>query len=291
MRVVMQKKQTHWLILTLLVLTAAMASSCCSRTTAQPAAHIPVYGFRVVRAYPHDNTAFTEGLAIRGDVLIEGTGLPGRSVLRRVDLRSGEILREHALAAAYFGEGITLAGDTIFQITEDSHTGFTYDLLTLARRSSFQYPTKGWGIAWDGNRLIMSDGTACLYFLDPKTFQQVGKIEVHAGNQPVDRLNELECVEGEIYANIWPTNRIARISPATGAVTGWIDLAGLLSSEDKKNIGWSVIKEMKGKTSIPFSKEACLNGIAYDERSKRLFVTGKLWPKLFEIEVTIAGGP
>lgn len=191
----------------------------------------------------------------------------------------------HKLADEYFGEGITLVDDKIIQLTEEANIGFVYDLNTLEPITLFHYPTKGWGITWDGQYLIMSDGSASLYFLDPETFKQVRHIEVHAHDTPVDRLNELEYVQGEIYANIWPTDRIARISPQTGAVIGWIDLTSLLSLPDAKMIGWSEIEGMKGKTSIPFKKEACLNGIAYDPKNNRLFVTGKLWPKLFEIEL------
>lgn len=226
----------------------------------------PVYSYRVINAYPHDPNAFTQGLIYAEDFLYEGTGLyDGRSSLRKVDLESGKILQIHHLAGRYFGEGITLWKDKLIQLTWREHKGFVYDKESFQLLREFDYPTEGWGITHDGKRLIMSDGTAILRFLDPDTFQEIGQIEVKDQGAPVARLNELEYIQGEIYANVWLTDRIAVISPQTGQVLRWIDLRGLLSDEDR---------------SQPVD---VLNGIAYDAPRDRLFVTGKLWPKLFEI--------
>jgi len=255
----------------------------CSSSTIREKTDIPVYGYEVIQSHPHDRFAFTEGLAFKDGLIIEGTGLPGHSTLRKVNLQTGEIILIHKLGDEYFGEGITVFENKIAQLTEESHIGFTYDLNSFDQLGEFHYPTKGWGITWDGKNLVMSDGTSTLYFWDPETFKQVRRIEVHANGDPIPSLNELEYVQGEIYANIWPTDRIARISPENGEVLGWIDLKGLLAPNDQEKIGWSVIKGLK--PSIPLEKEACLNGIAYDPENQRLFVTGKLWPELYEIEL------
>lgn len=265
-----------------LVLILSIVPSC-STSTIREKTDIPVYGYEVVQSYPHDLFAFTEGLAYKDGLIIEGTGLPGHSTLRKVNLQTGEIISIHKLDDEYFGEGITVFESKIAQLTEESHIGFTYDLNSFDQLGEFHYPTKGWGITWDGKNLVMSDGTSTLYFWDPETFKQVRRIEVHANGDPIPSLNELEYVQGEIYANIWPTDRIARISPENGEVLGWIDLKGLLAQNDQEKIGWSVIKGLK--PSIPLEKEACLNGIAYDPENQRLFVTGKLWPELYEIEL------
>jgi glutamine cyclotransferase len=228
---------------------------------------IPVYSYQVVNAYPHDPAAFTQGLVWDQDVLYEGTGLNGRSSLRRVDLASGEVLHSQALSADYFGEGITVWEDRIIQLTWTTHVGFVYDKATFQQIGQFEYPTEGWGLTHDGEYLIMSDGTAIVHFLDPDTFEEVRQVEVRDENGPVFRLNELEYVCGEIWANIWQTDRIARIDPDTGQVVGWIDLTWLLNADDR---------------SQPVD---VLNGIAYDAEHDRLFVTGKLWPRLFEIRL------
>ena len=264
----------------MMLLGAGLACSC---STYQEKTAIPVYGYEVVRSYPHDRFAFTEGLAFKGGVLVEGTGLPGHSTLRKVDLETGEIIQSHQLAEKYFGEGATVFDNKIVQLTEEAGIGFVYDLDDLRLLGEFRYPTQGWGITWDGESLIMSDGSASLHFLDPETFEQVRSVEVRANGVPLTNLNELEYVRGHVYANIWPTDRIAMISPQSGSVVGWIDLKGLLSQHDQEMIGWSVIEGLK--PSIPMKKEACLNGIAYDPENDRLFVTGKLWPKLFEIRL------
>jgi len=232
---------------------------------------IPVYTYKVVNTYPHDRSAFTEGLVFEDGVLYEGTGLRGYSNLRRVKLETGEILQICELPPQFFGEGVTVYGNKIIQLTWQSHIGFIYDKYSFKLLQEFNYPDEGWGIAHDGKHLIMSDGTATLHFLDPETFEEISQIEVSANNTPVTRINELEYIQGEIYANIWQTERIARIDPLTGQVIGWIDLKGILSPEDDSET------------------VDVLNGIAYDLKNSRLFVTGKFWPKLFEIELIRQG--
>ncbi len=229
----------------------------------RPAAQsIPVYSYRVVQAYPHDAAAFTQGLVYTDGVLYEGTGLYGGSSLRRVDLESGTVLQQHDLPSQYFGEGIVVLSDTIVQLTWREHVAFVYRRETFSPTATFGYATEGWGLTDDGQRLIMSDGTSWLYFRDRETFSETGRIQVVGDQGPVVRLNELEYIAGEVYANVWLTDRIARIDPATGQVTAWIDLAGL------RPPGADV-----------------LNGIAHDADGDRLFVTGKLWPYLYEIEL------
>ena len=228
---------------------------------------IPVYTYQVLNTYPHDMSAFTEGLVFEDGVLYEGTGLYGYSNLRRVELETGKVLQIRELPSQYFGEGITIYKNKIIQLTWKSHLGFVYDKYNFKLLQEFNYPNEGWGITYDGNCLIMSDGTSILHFLDPETFEEISQIEVHENNIPVTKINELEYVQGEIFANIWLTERIARINPLTGQVTGWIDLKGILSPEDRSE------------------KVDVLNGIAYDAKNNRLLVTGKFWPKLFEIEL------
>ena len=229
------------------------------------------YTFQVVNIYPHDASAFTQGLVFEDGVLFEGTGLRGQSTLRRVDLETGSVLQVYALANGFFGEGIAVFGDRIVQLTWQSHKGFVYDKDSFDLLHEFDYPTEGWGITYDGSWLIMSDGTATLHFLDPQTFDEVRQIEVHnASLGRVDRLNELEYVDGLIYANIWFDDRIAMIDPQTGQVKGWVDLQGLRNLAD-------------------VGAENVLNGIAYDAEGNRLFVTGKNWPYLFEIRLVSSG--
>lgn len=242
--------------------------------TATPAVSVPVCTARVVSVFPHDRAAFTQGLVFEDGGFYEGTGLWGQSTLRRVDLESGEVLRVYSLPQEYFGEGITVWQDRIIQLTWKSRQGFIYDKESFELLDAFQYPTEGWGITHDGVRLIMSDGTSTLYLWDPETLAEVGSIEVRADAGPVTWLNELEYVQGRVLANVWQTDLIAVIDPHTGQVTAWIDLQGLLEPEDY---------------SEPVD---VLNGIAYDARGERLFVTGKLWPKLFEIElISPTGAP
>jgi glutaminyl-peptide cyclotransferase len=258
---------------------ALLCVACCSclsedikpaPATLQPAPAIPqpvpVYSYKVVNTFPHDRQAFTQGLALDNGILYEGTGGYGRSALRRVDLETGRVLQEYKLPGKYFGEGITVCKNTLVQLTWRSNTGFVYDADSFKLLREFSYPTEGWGVTYDGDRIIMSDGTASLYFLDPETLKTTGDLQVHDDNGPVEMLNELEYVNGSIYANVWRTDKIAIIDPGNGSVTGWIDLAGLL---DKGQFGSSV---------------DVLNGIAYDTQAKRMFVTGKLWPLLFEID-------
>lgn len=230
----------------------------------QRATQAPVVGYEVVRTYPHDRKAFTQGLVYHRGFLYEGTGQNGASSIRKVRLETGEVLQIQKLEERYFGEGIAIDGDSLFQLTWQAGVGFVYDLATFERRRSFTYAGEGWGLTSDGSRLVMSDGTDALRFLDPATLKETGRLRVKDGARPVAQLNELEVVKGEIYANVWGSDRIARISPKTGAVVAWIDLRGLLSPADAAGVD-------------------VLNGIAYDAAGDRLFVTGKWWPKLFEI--------
>jgi len=226
---------------------------------------VPTLTFKVLNTYPHDRQAFTEGLVMADGVLYEGTGLNGASSLRRVDLASGKVLQSTALGPEHFGEGVTVWGDQLIQLTWKSRQGFVYDKATFKLLKTFNYPSEGWGLTHDDHSLIMSDGTPTIHFVDPVTLQETRRITVTDKGQPVFNLNELEYVHGEILANVWQTDRIARIAPETGEVIGWIDLAGLLGQADRQ------------------PAVDVLNGIAYDAAHDRLFVTGKLWPKLFEI--------
>ncbi len=230
-------------------------------------AQTPQYGYRVVHVYPHDRTAFTQGLEFRAGFLYEGTGLEGRSSLRKVKLETGQVLQRIDLDPQYFGEGITVLNQQIIELTWKTQIGFLYDQASIRRLRTFNYPGEGWGLANDGQQIYMSDGSAEIRFWDPVTLQEKRRVMVRDRGQPVMNLNELEYVHGELFANVWQTDRIVRISPADGRVLGWIDLAGLLSLEDRAE---------------PVD---VLNGIAYDVLGDRLFVTGKLWPKLFEIKV------
>jgi glutamine cyclotransferase len=232
----------------------------------------PVFTYSIVEEFPHDAEAFTQGLVFYDGRLYEGTGLWGRSTVREVELETGVVSRSRDLDASYFGEGLTLFGDRMIQLTWRSKVGFVYDRDSFEVLREFDYPSQvleGWGITHDGEFLIVSDGTPVLHFLDPETFVEVASVEVFDGEDAVGRLNELEYVGGEIYANVWQTDRIARIDPDTGSVASWIDLSGLLPVEDRAAADW-------------------LNGIAYDAANDRLFVTGKLWPTLFEIALSLA---
>lgn len=228
------------------------------------------FGYTVVRSYPHDRQAFTQGLIYRDGVFYEGTGLNGRSSIRKVKVETGEVLKIHGLSADLFGEGITELHGRLYQLTYQSGLGFVYDLASLQQLRTFHYTGEGWGLTHDGARLIMSDGSPQLRFLDPETLKETGRITVRDPSGPVANLNELEYVKGEIFANVWETDRIVRISPKDGRVTGWIDLSGLLPASDR-------------------SPEAVLNGIAYDAAGDRLFVTGKLWPRVFQIKLVPRG--
>lgn len=234
---------------------------------AEPPGGLPVYDYRIVNVYPHDRRAYTQGLIWLGGFLYESTGLNGSSGVRKVRLETGRVLERHDLERQYFGEGLTEWRGRLYQLTWNSQKGFIYDLAGLKPRGTFSYPGEGWGLTQDGKRLIMSDGTPGLRFLDPGTLKETGRLTVRAGGLPLPELNELEYARGEILANIYQTDLIARISPESGAATGWIDLTGLLPEADRR---------------IPVG---VLNGIAYDAARNRFFVTGKLWPKLFEIEI------
>jgi glutaminyl-peptide cyclotransferase len=234
----------------------------------------PQYGYKVVHAYPHDPQAFTEGLFYLNGFLYESTGLEGHSSVRKEKLETGQVVEKHDLASAYFGEGIVNWKDRLVQLTYRTEKGFVYDLGSFKERKTFGYKGEGWGLTQDGRRIVMSDGTPQIRFIDPDTLKETGRITVTDGGRPVQNINELEWVKGEIFANIWQTNLIARIDPKTGKVIGWIDLTGL--------------SDQAGALAIP---DAVLNGIAYDAAHDRLFVTGKLWPKLFEIKLVKKAGP
>lgn len=228
---------------------------------------LPEYTFRIVRSFPHDSNAFTQGLAYYDGFLYESTGLKGHSSLRKVRLETGEVIQRVDLPSELFGEGITLLKDQVIQLTWQSHTGFVYRLSDFQLLRQFSYSGEGWGLATDGRQIFMSDGTSEIRVLDPVTLAEKRRFTVHEGNKSVKELNELEFIDGELFANVWQTDRIARISPQNGDVVGWIDLSGLLSTVYRLGPG------------------AVLNGIAYDSIGKRLFVTGKLWPKIFEIQL------
>ena len=260
----MNKKQ-GLCIFAVLVVVAMLAG--CVETKAPLPINLdvtPVYGYKIVNTYPHDRNAFTEGLVFDDGFLYEGTGICGESTLCKVELETGEVLKTYPLPDEFFGEGVTIWEDKLIQLTWKSRIGFVYDKESFLLLREFAYPTEGWGITHDGKHLIMSDGTSALYFLNPDTFEEIGQIEVRDKGVPITNLNELEYIQGVIYANVWRTNHIAMISPETGQVVGWIDLKGLLSEQN--------------------SSEDVLNGIAYDEEQDRLFVTGKCWPTLFEIK-------
>ena len=223
--------------------------------------------YKVVNTFAHDPKAFTQGLVFDEGFLYEGTGLNGSSELRKVELETGKVLQIHKLSEEFFGEGITIFGDRIIQLTYQSNIGFVYNKKTFELLREFSYPTEGWGLTHNGEYLIMSDGTPMLYFLDPENFKQSRKIMILDQDSPVWGLNELEYIDGQIYANVWPTERIVKIDPETGKVIGWIDMEGILDTQNH---------------SEPVD---VFNGIAYDPTNRRLFVTGKFYPKLFEIKL------
>jgi glutamine cyclotransferase len=225
-----------------------------------------LYTYQVVHTYPHDRAAFTQGLIYIDGFLWEGTGQNGQSAVRKVKLETGQVLEHRPIANQFFGEGITNWGRTLVQLTWQSGLGFVYDRASLEIKQQFRYQGEGWGITQDGKRFIMSDGTAYLRVWEPSTFREIGRIPVTDRGRLVEHLNELEFIKGEIYANIWQSDRIARISPETGRVLGWIDMTGLLTAAERAG------------TDV-------LNGIAYDAPRDRLFVTGKLWPRLFHIRL------
>ena len=254
-----------------LLVAAWLAVAACGPSTEARA--IPEYSYAVVHTYPHDPLAFTEGLFYLDGFLYESTGINDQSSVRKVRLETGEVIEKHDVPGQYFGEGIVNWKDRLVQLTWTTQVGFIYDLRSFAPRSQFAYPGEGWALTQDGKRIIMSDGTCELRFWDPETLLELGRLRVTADGQPVEHLNELEWVKGEVYANIWQTDRIARIDPASGRVVGWIDLTGLLKPSERTD------------------EDNVLNGIAYDARGDRLFVTGKRWPKLFEIRLVKKPAP
>ena len=246
-----------------------LAMALATLTFAAPAqAAIPTYGYQVVRTYPHDRSAFTEGLFYLDGFLYESTGLEHHSAIRKESLATGKVLQTRELAPQYFGEGIVNWRGRLIQLTWRNQIGFIYDLATFRPLGQFTYPGEGWALTQNGRELVMSDGTPQIRFLDPVTLKETHRITVTADGTPVQSLNEIEWVKDEILANIWMTNTIARIDPASGKVVGWIDMSGLLKP-----------------TEISGDRDDVLNGIAYDARGDRLFVTGKRWPKLFQIRL------
>ncbi|HZH29675.1 MAG TPA: glutaminyl-peptide cyclotransferase [Pyrinomonadaceae bacterium] len=237
-----------------------------SATQAAPT-QAPTYTYKIKHSWPHDRRAYTQGLIFHEGLLWESTGQYGASSLRKVELKTGKVIKQISVPAAYFAEGMTVFHNKVFQLTWQEHKGFIYDPATFQKQGEFSYTGEGWGLTHDGESLIMSDGTDQIRFLDPVTLRTTRTIGITDKGEPVDQLNELEYIEGEIYANIYQTDRIARIEPKTGKVLAWIDLTGLLASKDRTGA------------------EDVLNGIAYDATGRRLFVTGKMWPKLFEIEI------
>ncbi|WP_455369939.1 glutaminyl-peptide cyclotransferase [[Eubacterium] cellulosolvens] len=258
-------------IITLLALSSVYSNSNNNElevaTTSQTSSQEKFYKCKIVNSYPHDENAFTQGFAIENNYFYEGTGLYGESTLRKVQIENGKVIQILNLTEKYFGEGITLYQDKIIQVTWRNNVGFVYEKNSFDKLQEFHYPTEGWGITYDGEHLILSDGTSTLHFIDPETYETLSQIQVFSEKGQVNDLNELEYVKGEVYANIWQTNLVARIDPTTGKITGWIDLTELMKIESSN------------PASIP-------NGIAYDPKSDRLFVTGKLWSKVFQIELT-----
>ena len=246
-------------------LIVALALAVCACDSGPRPGEIVEYGYEIVHTYPHDSNAFTEGLFYLDGFLYEGTGLAGRSSIRKVKLETGEIVQKRDVPEPYFGEGIIHWKDRLIELTYQAETGFIYDLSTFAPKGEFKYRGEGWSLTQDGKRILMSDGTPEIRFWDPETLQETGRITVTDQGRPVPDVNELEWVKGEIFANVWHKDRIARIDPNTGRITGWINLAGLWPGSDHN--------------------EKTLNGIAYDAQRDRLFVTGKEWPSLFEIRL------
>jgi len=264
-----------------LLMMAALALAACSRGEQGDAGDVPAspagggparYSFEVVHAWPHDPGAFTQGLVFQNGELLESTGLNGRSSLREVNLETGRVMRQDTVPSAYFAEGLAVIGDKAYQLTWKGQTGFIYDVPSFDLRGTFPYEGEGWGLTTDGKLLVMSDGTSGIRFIDPETFKVVRSIEVTLSGKPVVRLNELEWIKGEIFANVWQTDTVVRIDPATGVVRGVIDFAFLLPLDQRAGAD-------------------VLNGIAYDPAHDRLFVTGKLWPKLFEVRLKQVTSP
>ena len=252
------------------IIAGVVMLACAPATIAQrkPA---PVQSYKVVASFPHDTTSFTQGLVFAGNgQFYESTGLQGESTLRRVDIATGQTLQRIDIPEQYFAEGLALVGDELLQLTWQHKLGFVYDKTTFKQKRTFSYKTEGWGIAYDGtSNLVMSDGSDTLTFLDPKTLAPLRTLRVQDAGRPISNLNELEFIEGEIWANVWMTDRIARISPRTGDVNAWVDLSSL----------WPVPQR-------PMPSDQGLNGIAYDKATRRIYITGKKWPRLYQITVS-----
>ena len=256
-----------------LALAVAALAGCARNSAAAGAAEsaaVPTYTSEVVHVWPHDPGAFTEGLLCLPGGYLESTGQYGASTLRKVDLQTGRVLAEVKLPDADFGEGTAVFGGKIYQLTWQNHQAFVYSFDSMLAQGEFTYEGEGWGLTTDGRSLIMSDGTNQIRFRDPATFAVTRTISVRRDGQPLNQLNELEYVQGEIFANIWQTDLVARIDPATGNLLGLIDFSGLLSPAER-------------------ARADVLNGIAYDPAGDRLFVTGKYWPKLFEVRLRPKG--
>jgi glutamine cyclotransferase len=277
-----QQKQTFskylWLVITALIIAGAYYGiykldwiKAPDDDASVPGTLAEMMTYEVVQAYPHDPGSFTQGLIFEEGIFYESAGLYGESSLRKVALETGEVLQQVDLPGMYFAEGLTSWDDTLIQLTWQEHVGFVYDKESFAQVGTFEVATEGWGLTQDGERLIMSDGTATLFFLDPETFAVLDTVTVTDQGQEIVNLNELEWVDGEVFANIWQTDDIVRIDPKTGEVLGWIDLSGLLPPEERSP-----------ETNV-------LNGIAFDPEANRLFVTGKLWPRLYEIRLVPVG--
>lgn len=236
-------------------------------------ARVTNYTYEIVRSYPHDTDAFTQGLLFHQGVFYESTGLNGRSSLRKVEIETGRVLQKFDVPVQFFAEGLALLNGRLLQLTWQNQRGFIYDLNSFNLVNTFDYTGEGWGLTHDGQTLIMSDGTDRIRYLDPANFQVRVTVPVHDNGRPITLLNELEFIKGELYANVWQTDRIARIDPKTGRVTGWINLVGLPTPEDR--------------AGRPLEAGAVLNGIAYDEAGDRLFITGKLWPKVYEVKLKV----
>jgi glutamine cyclotransferase len=257
-----------------LMVMVCIAGSCAgdtprgeSQQTSTPAEQLPVASYEVVQSWPHDARAFTQGIVFYDGGFLESTGQYGESTLRRVELSTGKVKKKIELDDTVFGEGLTVLGDRIYQLTWTNQNGFIYAAKDLSKVGQFAYDGEGWGLTNDGTHLIMSDGSNSLRFMDPSTGKLVRMISVLDGHRPVAELNELEYVKGEIWANVWHTDRIARIDPVHGKLLGWIDLTGLLPAARQQNT------------------ENVLNGIAYDPATNRIFVTGKRWWRVFEIRL------
>ncbi len=246
----------------------------CNNTNKITAQEIEFYTYDVIERYPHNTNAFTQGLVYADGYIYEGTGRYGQSSIKKIDMTTGQVIKQRALDPQYFGEGITIFDGKLIQLTWTSQIGFVYDKNSFDLLESFHYPTQGWGLTHNQDELIMSDGSNTLYYMDPHSYQITGQIQVTYNGDPVYRINELEYIQGMIYANVYQTDNIIQINPHSGAVTAWINMEGLVSSF---------------LNSI--DSEAVLNGIAYDEKEHRIFVTGKLWPTLFEVRFVEANSP